>query len=345
MTSALEHLARLCAFDTRNPPRSPAGISALFDYVTAAVGAWGFVVERRDLGDGCMWLHARRGDAAPIVNVHVDTVPVAEGWFGDPLSLVVTGERATGLGACDIKGALAAWLAAGAATHGPGELLLTSDEEAGTSRCVRTFGSEHDLKGRQLLVAEPTGCRAVLGHRGIGTATGTFTGVAGHASQARALVDSAVHEAVRWAGAALAAASGDDLRFNLGRIEGGTKANMIAAVATVRFGVRPTADVEGVLARLMGLAPSEERVSWERGYLAPALEATEAAAVLARQLGVEPSAPVDFFTEAALFAAAGATAIVIGPGDIRQAHAPGEYVLLRELAEAEGIYTRLLGGT
>jgi acetylornithine deacetylase len=342
VTAALEHLARLCAFDTTNPPRDPTRVDALLGYVAAAVEGCGFGVERRDLGDGCMWLLARRSAPTTLVNVHIDTVPVAEGWSGDPFRLVVDGDRATALGACDTKGALAAWLAAAESTAGAGELLLTSDEEAGTSLCVRTFAAEHELSGRAVVVAEPTSCRAVLAHRGIGTMSGTFSGVGGHASQARALDDSAVHEAIRWAAPALELAAANDLRFNLGRVEGGTKANMIAASASLRFGIRPRADVEGNLARLCALARDPARVRWERGYLAPALVESDAAQALARHLGAEVSAPVDFFTEAALFAEAGASAIVLGPGDIAHAHAPAEHVPLSQLALAERIYARLL---
>jgi acetylornithine deacetylase len=341
MTTALGHLARLCAFDTRNPPRDPAGVSALLSYAEANATAAGFSCARRDLGDGCMWLHARRGHPEVMVNVHIDTVPRAEGWSRDPFELAVGADRATGLGACDIKGALAAWLAAAEATKGPGELLLTSDEEAGSSLCVRTFAAEHALAGRRVVVAEPTSCRAVLEHRGIGTASGTFHGVAGHASQPRALHDSAVHEMVRWAARALELTANEDLRFNLGRVEGGTKANMIAAATGVRFGVRPRSDVAGTLERLFALAP---QATWEAGYLAPSLDRSAASAALARVLGVDPAPPVDFFTEAALFAAAGAVAIVVGPGDIAQAHAADEHVPLNDLAAAERIYARLLAG-
>jgi acetylornithine deacetylase len=310
--------------------------------VAGVIEPAGFAIERRDLGEGCMWLHARRGVSRALVNVHVDTVPAAEGWEGDPLTLVVEGDRATALGACDTKGALAAWLAAAAATSGPGELLLTSDEEAGTSRCVRTFLAEHDVSGREVIVAEPTSCRAVLAHRGLGTCAGTFRGVAGHASHERALEDSAVHEALRWAAAALAMAEIDDMRFNLGRIEGGTKANMIAETASLRFGVRPRANVVQTIERLCTLARDPARVTWEHGYLAPALAASDAARALAERLALDVAEPVDFFTEAALFAEAGATALVAGAGDIAHAHRPGEHVPLADLARLEQLYARLL---
>ncbi len=352
MTTLLAHLERLVAFDTQNPPRAPAGVLALLSYAVGALDARGFAAASgatsgvRELGDGCAWLHLRRGEGGPLVNVHVDTVPAAMGWSRGAHALQVDGGRAVGLGACDIKGALAAFLVAATGTQGPAELLLTSDEEAGSSRCVRTFLAEHDVKGRTVLVAEPTRCRAVVEHRGIGTCTGTFHGVAGHASNARALADSAVHEAVRWGARALEYAGAHDVRLNVGTIEGGVKANMIAQRATLRFGVRPFGDPAAVVDALCALAPDASRVTWKRGYLAPALPASggpEPARAAARALGLADGPAVDFFTEAALFSEAGANAVVFGPGDIAQAHAPDEWVELAQLEEAERLYAGVLG--
>nr|WP_293274905.1 M20/M25/M40 family metallo-hydrolase [Nannocystis sp.] len=200
LARTLAHLDRLVGFDTRNPPRAidDAGI---FAYLRAMLAACGLHCELHDLGDGCLYLLATRGEPQLLLNVHVDTVPADPAWTGDPLRLAVNDDRAVGLGACDIKGAAACLLTALADTRGPAALLFSSDEEAGSSRCVRTFLAHHRFA--EVVVAEPTRCAAVLEHRGIGTATIDFTGTGGHASAARALHDSAVHEAVRWSSRAL----------------------------------------------------------------------------------------------------------------------------------------------
>ena len=357
----LAHLSALLAADTRNPPRAGAGIDTVFAHVRAALSS-SFVVEDKDLGDGCRWLRATRGDvsSSPLVNVHIDTVPRDEGWTRDPWTLglvVVDGqERAVGLGACDIKGAVAAFLVAAADTDGPAELLLTSDEEAGSSRCVRTFIDEQPVAGRLILVAEPTCGRAVVAHRGIGTAVASFSGVAGHASGKRALVDSAVAEAVRFCSKALDLAGAEDnsIRLNLGRIEGGTKANMIASSCLVRFGVRPPPEStpESVLATLAAFVDID-RGSFDRGFLAPACPAPFAdrsiaaarasSRARANALGLAAGDDVDFFTEAAFFSGAGADAVVFGPGDIAQAHTADEWVLVDDLVAVCLAYARIIG--
>ena len=53
-------------------------------------------------------------------------------------------------------------------------------------------------------------------------------------------------------------------------------------------------------------------------------------------------AAVDFWTEASLFAQAGIPAIVLGPGNIAQAHVQNEWVSLEQLQRALEIYTQLV---
>lgn len=359
----LEHLRRLVACDTRNPPRAGTGIDALFAYVRSVLDGCGkWVVDEVDLGEGCRWLHARRGNDphVPLVNVHIDTVPLSSadgaGWTHDPFTLHVDGEKATGLGACDIKGAVACFLDAVADVDRPAALLLTSDEEAGSSLCVRTFIEQNDVVFRTILVAEPTQAMGVLAHRGIGTAVMSFHGVAGHASQKRALDDSAVSRCVRFCVKALdhAAAVDNGIRLNLGRVEGGTKANMIASTCVLRLGVRPEpgTDPAEVLDGLFALA--DPTTTTQKGFLAPPLparrvdrtvdEARERSRKRAAELGLGVGDDVDFFTEAAFFSAAGANAIVFGPGDIAQAHAVDEFVTLDQLDVVAATYRRILAG-
>ncbi|MBL9104439.1 MAG: acetylornithine deacetylase [Myxococcales bacterium] len=359
LARTLGHLERLVAFDTRNPPRAIDG-GGIFSYLQAELSGHGLTCTLVDLGEGCVYLLATRGAPKLLINAHVDTVPADPGWTTDPLRLVVDDERAVGLGACDIKGAVACLLAVLGETQGPVALLFSSDEEAGSSRCVRHFIEQFAFT--EVLVAEPTSCKAVLEHRGIGAATLFFTGIGGHASAARALRDSAVHEAVRWASRALdhAAASEEEgegalkgMRLNLGAIEGGVKANMIASAASIRLGVRPPPELPPPVAleRLLAQAQDQSRVRLAPGFSAPPLPACGAAALsaarvaaaeLAARLGLPVGPPVDFWTEAALFSAAGSTALVFGPGDIAQAHTAGEYVRLAELVAAAAYYRRVL---
>ncbi len=350
----IAHLEALVGFDTRNPPRAIAE-DGLFAYLRENLS--GFAFHSANHGDGCISLLAVRGSPDIVFNFHVDTVPAADGWRDDPLALRVTAGRAYGLGACDIKGAAACMLTAAALADGPLALLFTSDEEAGNSRCVRRFlATSHGFSNA--IVAEPTGAKAVLAHRGIATATIAFNGIAGHASAARALEDNAIHRALHWGTRALEFAQQrqhteyaglNGIRLNIGTISGGVKPNVIAAEASLRFGIRPLPDQDGrrLLEQLRRLAPDTHVSEWHEGFVGPALpgpgaEREAAASQFAQRCALPPAAAVNFWTEASLFSAAGIPALVFGPGDIEQAHCANEWVALEQLDAVSRHYIRLI---
>src|SRR5690606_32479592 len=131
------------------------------------------------------------------------------------------------------------------------------------------------------------------------------------------------------------------LRFNIGRIEGGIKGNVIAPACEVRFGFRPlpSNDIDALLREFAALAdpPAAEFTETFRGPPLPAgdIAGAEARRLAARDvadtLGLPAGNAVDFWTEASLFSQAGYTALVYGPGDIAQAHTADEWVALDQL--------------
>jgi acetylornithine deacetylase len=359
LDATLAHLRALVGFDTRNPPRA-IGTGGVFDYLRAHLP--GFAVEVSDHGAGAVSLFAMRGRPKLLFNVHLDTVPDSPQWSASPFELRVNGDRAIGLGACDIKGAAAALLAAVNASSGDMALLFSTDEEGADPRCVRAFLDGARNPGpafEAVIVAEPTRCKAVLAHRGIQSVRVRFEGRAGHASAEQKPTDSALHQAVRWSAAALdfAATQSNEsfgglhgMRFNIGRIEGGIKANMVAPEAELRAGMRPlpSVDMDGLLERLRAMAGSMPAV-FEETFRGPPLPAGAAnaeshlhkARALADALEIPVGEAVDFWTEAALFSQAGCTTFVYGPGDIAQAHGADEWVALDELEVAARTYMRI----
>jgi acetylornithine deacetylase len=358
LAAVLKHLEVLVAFDTRNPPRA-IGTAGIFDYLRAQLP--GFRIEVIDHGAGAVSMLAVRGTPKRVFNVHLDTVPSSPAWTADPHLLRVTTDRAIGLGACDIKGAVAGLLAAAAMTTGDAAFLFTTDEEANDARCIAAFlARDHGF--HEAIVAEPTMCEAVLAHRGISSVLMKFRGSAGHASGSNAMQANALHQAMRWGGQALDFVESQShqrfggltgLRFNIGKVEGGIKANMIAPSADVRFGFRPlpSMSIDALHQRFNAMADVAVVERYEETFRGPSLPAGDVAAAETRRLEARDLADaldlpignaVDFWTEASLFSAAGLTAIVYGPGDIAQAHTADEWVELDQLAAATTTYLRLL---
>ncbi|KAF1710443.1 acetylornithine deacetylase [Pseudoxanthomonas kalamensis DSM 18571] len=355
----LSHLEALVSFDTRNPPRRIAAEGSIFGYLRAQLPD--FQVEVNDHGAGAVSLYAVRGTPKYLFNVHLDTVPDSPAWSADPHRMRRLDDRVVGLGVCDIKGAAAALVTAAQRVQGDAAFLFTSDEEANDPRGVAAFlarGIPYDA----VIVAEPTMGQAVLAHRGISSVLMRFKGKAGHASAALDPSASALHQAIGWGSRALQHVQSlaherfgglTGLRFNIGRVEGGIKANVIAPDAELRFNFRPlpSMDIDGLLDTFAGLAePAAAEFaetfrgpSLPSGDVARAEERRLAARDVADALGLPVGNAVDFWTEASLFSAAGYTAMVFGPGDIAQAHTADEWVSLQQLQNYTEHVARIIG--
>jgi acetylornithine deacetylase len=354
-----ERLSELVAFDTQNPEGDEAPLVRKLAQDLAALGA--AAVDEVAVGDHA-YVYARFGAAPPelLLNAHVDTVPANSGYSAPPHLLVRRGSRLHGLGAADTKGAIAAILQALAARQARGErdvsvgVLFSGDEEHGGA-CLRAFLDTGAARGlERAIVCEPTGCRAGVRHRGIGTATATVEGPGGHSS----LVDALVNPVAVLARAAVAL---DDwgasqrhlgppgfqgLCVNVAALDGGLAFNVVPTRATLKMSLRPApgASVDERLAeaeRVVRAAVAPHALAWKVEVASPpfATRDLDAFAPL-----FADAAPVDlgFWTEAARLAERGIDAVVYGPGRVEQAHAADEFVELAELEAAQALFARAL---
>jgi succinyl-diaminopimelate desuccinylase len=171
-----------------------------------ALEASGFSVARLRFG-AIENLFARRGAAGPHLCFagHTDVVPPGSGWSVDPFAGEVVDGALVGRGACDMKGAVAAFAAAAAGWNGPGSLslLITGDEEGeatdGTVRVLEWMAANGHVPDF-CLVGEPTnpgrlGEVVKIGRRGTLNASLTVHGVQGHAAYPQH-ADNPVHRLV-----------------------------------------------------------------------------------------------------------------------------------------------------
>ena len=352
LDSILSHLGSLIAADTQNPPRQIDTEHPIFEYLRAQLPDFDIQMFDHDLGR--VSFYAKRGTPDLLFNVHLDTVPVGpdgnpEGWTVNPLELTIQDGRAYGRGACDIKGAAACLVHIAQTCNAPMALLFTTDEEGASGCCVNCFVVDAPDSYAFAVVAEPTLCKAITGHRGYLSVITEFSGVAGHSSEARALHDNAIHRFAAWVGKATSQAASmvPHPCFNVGRVEGGTKSNVIADNVFVRWSARlpPGSSNDDFLDSVRALDETQS-ATWEVPFSGPPLPdgmmdmETAHAFIEAHEL--ESGAPVDFWTEASLFSAGGIPAIVLGPGNIEQAHTVDEWVALDQLEQAEAIYRRII---
>lgn len=355
-------LARLAADLVAIDSRSALSNLAVADRLEAELD--GFEVERLDWRDAAgvakRALVAHRGPRGGIaLSGHMDTVPDT-GWTEPPWTPRIEAGVLHGLGAVDMKGALAACVIAarGVPAHVPATLLLTTDEETtkAGARAVAGSALARSVGLRGIVVAEPTGLVPVRGHRAHILFEAVASGVQAHSSTGKgananwALIPflaemRAVFDRLRRDPALQDAAYDPPFSdFNLVLDNHGTAVNVTVAKATARIKFRYSARVDPApvvaavreAAERAGLALTEAR----EGH-PPELPEDHSLVRLAVAETGQAARTAPYGTDASELQAL-APCLVLGLGTIATAHTPGEKVALADLAAAVPLYQRLL---
>ncbi|MFV0406769.1 MAG: acetylornithine deacetylase [Propioniciclava sp.] len=312
---------------------------------------------------------------------HTDVVPTeGQPWTSHPYTLTERDRRWYGRGTTDMKGFNAVMLAAvpsmmAGRLREPIHLAFSYDEEVGCLGAVPLVEAlrEADRLPAMCFVGEPTSMRMIRGHKSISVITVTVTGRAAHSSltdagvnaieHAGAIVGYWEHRAAQWRNQGpfdpdypIAHTTGA-----VTTITGGNGVNIIPASCrlTLEFRTIGATDVateidalRGHCARVQeamrteaGADPEEVGVEVVVDAQTPGLETPVDGLVVERgvALGLTVSdEKVTYGTEAGIFAAAGISTVVCGPGDIARAHTADEYIEPAELAHCEQIIGRLV---
>ncbi len=291
-----------------------------------------------------------------VVSGHTDVVPVdGQPWSSDPFTLTEREGRLYGRGAADMKGFIAAALAAARARASldlarPIHNALSYDEEGGCVGKPRLVADlvEHVPLPAVAIVGEPTEMRVADRHRGFSGHHTAFQGKAAHSSdpsQGMCAIAPAAEFIVHLRRTLERhRASGSSVSMNVGRIEGGTAINIVPHSCGVTWEYRAASAAEAdAFARDIDdylIAAARASAGIRRTGLAtvPALAAQggEVARRIAHRCGAAGDAPpLAFGTEAGFFQQAGIPAVVCGPGSIAQAHQPDEWIAIAELRRAD----------
>jgi acetylornithine deacetylase/succinyl-diaminopimelate desuccinylase family protein len=366
LTALLQGLVRC---PSPNPPGCEEQTAA---YLAKACEAAGLSVELDPVLPGRPNLYASVGppDGRGILVLgHTDTVPAGDGWTYEPFGASVESGRLVGRGAADMKGGLAAAVAAMGALLRAGAPLrervtlaaVIDEEEHGHG--VRAFLNRRPT-ARCALVPEPTELETVVACRGNCYVEVTVEGQAAHAGsaeQGRNAIYGAVRvvDSIRRLDDELAAHTHPLLgrsAWSVGTIHGGTATATVPAACSVsvdrrllpgQTGAQALSEVERALGRLAleddGLRASAELLmeipSFELASDDPLVRVVQRASVDAGA----PERRLSGWTAACdggyVMRDAGIPAIVLGPGSVaEQAHKPDESIELREVVLAARIY-------
>jgi acetylornithine deacetylase len=357
MDDSLEPLlAALVAVDSTSSLTN----TAVLDLLEPRLFALGYRCERHRYRDEAgvekANLLATLGQGLPELALvgHTDCVPYDKIW-SEALKLTERDGKLYGRGSCDTKAFVACALTAAARTRGkltkPLLLCFTADEEVGCYG-AKQLVTAAKAKSRRCIIGEPTSLTPVRANKGYCLAELTFHGKEGHSAYPDTGA-SAVFRAARFL-TKLEAYARAELRqstdpafeppfstLNTGIIAGGKAKNIIPGECRVTLEWRPipSQSVEHVLRaveRIRDACIAEERgfsmdirpLRMDRGFDTAASD--ELVTYLEKATG-KRSATVAFGTEGPQMAELGTVPVVLGPGDIKNAHQTGEFVPRDEL--------------
>ena len=367
MTAAvIETLRRLVAFDTVSAHPN----AALIDWAAERLHACGArtLVQHGD-EPGKANLFATIGpDDRPglMLSGHSDVVPVTgQTWSSDPFALSERDGRLYGRGAADMKGFIACVLEAAprfarAGLRTPLHIALSYNEETNMHgmRQLAAHLATAPLRPAACIIGEPTAMQVVVANKG---AAGYRVRVRGHSvhSSLRDRGVSAVEtaaEIIVFVNALQqrlnAAARHEGFEFphtsvHVGRIEGGTAHNIIARDCEFLLEIRALPGVraidllgeiraycDAVLLPAMRAISADCAIVFDEIFDTPALDErgnVHLAQAIMPLCGHRSPGRVGFCTEGGILQDIGVTTIVCGPGEIRVAHQPDEYVEVAQL--------------
>ena len=365
---SVEFLRDLIAF----PTISTDSNLAMIDYLAERLASLGarVIITRDEAGEKANVFATLGPDVkgGVLLSGHTDVVPVTDqDWTTDPFALTEAEGLLYGRGTCDMKGFIAAAMALAesvdpAALKRPLHFAFTHDEETG---CLGASHLVKDLEARGIvpdiaIIGEPTEMKIIEGHKGCYEYTTRFTGLEGHGSAPDLGVNAAEY-AVRYVSRLMSLREGLVARMpagsrfeppyttiNIGRISGGVAHNVIVGKAEVDWEMRPVqvSDADFVKAEIgryceEELLPAMRRVHPSASISTTAIgevaglepmEHNAARELVAELTGANSAETVPFGTEAGLFQALGSHVVVCGPGSIRQAHKPDEFLSRDQLA-------------
>jgi acetylornithine deacetylase len=375
--TTIELLERLVSFDTTSRNSN----LALIGFVRGYLDSFGVTYRLSpDAASEKANLHAIIGPQAAgglALSGHVDTVPVdGQAWTSDPFALRHHDGKLFARGSCDMKGFIAACLAAVPDFQAlrlvrPLHLFISYDEEVGCWGARHLIQDLHEsgLRPDVCVVGEPSGMKPILAHKGKFNLDVTVRGLGGHSSEPSKGVNAvqAAGEAIAWVAreARRLAAEGPfedgfdppHTTIHAGTMEGGTILNIIPqhAAFTMEWRFIPGDSPHRHLERMRAwisetIEPAMKAVHPECGFIynialeMPGMELAPdhpLATVVKQVAGTNGAGKVAYGTEGGFFEEAGIPTIICGPGHIEQAHQPDEWIAESELAACDRFIRRL----
>ncbi|MEM7537276.1 MAG: M20/M25/M40 family metallo-hydrolase [Chloroflexota bacterium] len=298
---------------------------------------------------------------------HSDTVPPGtpgDGVYWEPFTPIQENGRIIGRGSCDMKGPVAASIIAGAQVDAaqlncPIYVIVTADEEQGYGGAKQVVEESKLLAEGwpdYVIVCEPTEMEPVYAHKGGTHVSVVAHGVSAHTSTEKGTSSNFLIAPFLAEMAELRTIFMEDKRFqndeftpptngfNMVLNDGGTASNVTAARTQCRLSLRrmPNDNIDIAVGMIMERAAKYNlEVSTKTSGPFYVERDADVVKLACAASGVARGKTVPFGTEAVVYQDYAQT-VVMGPGNIAQAHTIGEWVDVGQLERAVEVYGRLI---
>jgi acetylornithine deacetylase len=378
VTTTADMLSRLVSFDTTSRNSNLALIGCIREYLDAHRIPYRISTDAAGEKANIHAIIGPHGPGGVALSGHVDTVPVdGQAWSADPFTLRRSDGRLYARGAADMKGFVAACLAAvpdikARELRRPLHLFISYDEEVGCHGARRLLRDldESGLKPALCVVGEPSGMQPILAHKGKLNLHVRVRGLTGHSSDPGKGVNAvqAAAEAVAYVAAEARRLAKEGpfedgfdpphTTIHVGTIQGGTILNIIPERCEFVMEWRPIPGddamrhVERMRTYVAAhIEPAMHAVNAGTGFdfdvvtTMPglSLDAEHPLTAMVKQLtGSNSTGKVSYGTEGGFYQDAGIATIICGPGHITQAHQPDEWIAQDQLDTCDAFIRRLV---
>ena len=300
------------------------------EFLLSHLATLGYNVQRQDVAPDRFNVMAFAGDAHIILCTHIDTVPPV-------LPIREDNDFLYGRGACDTKGIIAAMLEAGERLRTGGitnfGYLFVVAEETDSSGAKAANTLKWNTK--YTIVGEPTQNQLARAQKGALIANLAVTGRAAHSGYPELGV-SAIDNLLKVLAEARNTDWGNDPvlgkgTFNIGVLQGGQRANIVAAQANASIMIRtvaPRVEIEEKMRKIVGNRATMDVISASDPQILHVVEGF-------------PTTVVSFASDVPHLDKLGKR-LMIGPGSIHDAHTADEKIGKSELLDGVDLYERLV---
>ncbi|MEA4849741.1 MAG: M20 family metallopeptidase [Clostridiaceae bacterium] len=373
LNEALELLGKMVAIPSVEGAEKEMG-----DFLSEYTASLGMTVEKQIVEENRSNIIARvqigKGGKTVLLNSHMDVVPPGDGWDTNPYELVVKGDKAYGRGSTDAKGALTAFLMATKnIIENPdglnGNIIFTAvvDEES-YSKGARYMAEHRSVEADYGIVGEPTMSNVYIWHKGSIRPVIKIKGRSAHASTPE-LGISAVRVASYISN--LVDEIQDKLYANRHPIAGSSSISITMLKAGIKENVLPDTCEMTIDRRMIPGEDEKETIeSFEKicrdaekkfpgasvkidryimttgpaSEVKPDSEIAKLAYAACEEVTGIKQAPngTDCNTDMNHFIRMGIPCVIIGPGTLKVAHMPNEYVELKQLELAYKVHENVI---